>query len=318
MAPANAYHVVKTIAVPGEGRWDCVTVDPDSHRLYVPRATHTQVIDLESGKVESDWPDTAGVHGVALVPTKNLAFTSNGRTGTVSVFDTKTNQKIADVKAGTGPDVIVYDEASGRVLCMNHRGGTITLISPGAALNQFDTKELEIGGALEFAAVDGEGHAFVNVEDKNEVVEIDTRQGTVMKHWPTTGGQGPTGVAIDPKRHRLFVGCGENDKLVIMDSTNGDVITVLPIGSRCDGCAFDPGTGEAFAACGDGTVAVIREGADGKYEVAETVKTKVGARTIAIDPKLHTLYLPTAEFQSSGTTRPTMQPGTFQIVVVAK
>jgi YVTN family beta-propeller protein len=315
------FKLLKALTVGGEGRWDYITIDPQTHRLYVPRSNHTQVLNADSGKVEADWSETNGVHGVALVSDKGLAFTSNGRSGNVSVFDTKTNQKITDVKAGTGPDAIVYDDASGRVLVMNHRGGTITLISISDDGKQFTPQELEVGGTLEFAAVDGAGHAFVNVEDKSEVVQIDTRAAKVLNHWPLTGGEGPTGLAIDSKHNRLFVGCGGNDKMIVMDSGSGAILATLPIGSRCDGCAFDPGSGEAFAACGggDGTIAVVREVSDGKFEVAQTVKTMQGARTICVDPQSHTLYLPTAEFEaSSGTSRPSMKSGSFQIVVVGK
>jgi len=201
---------------------------------------------------------------------------------------------------------------------MNHRGGTATLISIADDAKQFTPQELEIGGALEFVVTDDQGHAFVNVEDKNEVVEFDPRSAKVLNHWRTGTGEGPTGLAIDSKRHRLFVGCGENNQMVVMDSTNGNILATLPIGPRCDGCAFDPGTDSAFAACGDGTVAVVRKNGDGKFEVSQTVQTKPGARTIAVDPVAHVLYLPTAETQTAtGATRPTMKPDSFQILVVA-
>jgi len=316
---ARTYTLVKTIPISGEGRWDYLTVDSDAHRLYVARATHTQVIDLTSGKVLADWQGTAGVHGVALVPDKGLAFTSNGRNRNVSVFDIKTNQKLADVKTGDGPDAIAFDPASGKVLCMNHRGGTVTLISISADGKQFTPEELEVGGALEFVVCDGDGHAFVNVEDKNQVVEFDTRSPKVLNRWTTGDGDSPTGLALDAKGHLLFVGCGGNNKLVVIDSTSGTVRASLPIGQHCDGCAFDPGTGDAFASCGDGTVTVVRASGDGgKFEVAQTVQTKPGARTITLDPQTHTLYLPTAETQTAaGATRPTMKPDSFQILVVA-
>ena len=173
------WKVISTIPIAGEGRWDYLTVDPATHRLYVPRSTHTQVIDLEREKVVADWPDTNGVHGVAIIPDKNLAFTSNGRSDTVSVFDLKTNQKLTDVKTGKGPDAIIYVESSRKIACMNHRGGSVTLISIGDD-SKFTTQEVQVGGALEFAAVDGMNHLFVNVEDKNELVQIDTKDAKVL------------------------------------------------------------------------------------------------------------------------------------------
>jgi len=316
-APSGEYKVVKVIPVEGDGRWDYLTVDPDAHRLYVPRSSHTQVIDLESGKVAADWADTQGVHGVALVPEKHLAFTSNGRANAVGVYDTKTDKKLADVKTGTGPDAILYDPASGKVLAMNHRGGTITLITLGAD-NQFTPQELEVGGALEAGVTDGQGHAWVNAEDKNEVVEIDTKDAKVLKHFPIEGGTGPTGLAFDPAKRRLYIGCGENNVMAVMDADSGKVLGTVPIGPRCDGTAFDPGSNEAFAACGDGTMTRVTESSDGKF-TGTKIQTRPGARTIALDPKSHTMYLPTAEFDASKAgSRPTMKPGTFGIVVVGK
>jgi YVTN family beta-propeller protein len=315
---AKEYSVLKTMSLAGEGRWDFITFDAATHRIYVPRSSHVQVLDTETGKVVEDWAGTDGVHGVALVQKKHLAFTSNGRSNDVSVFDLQTNKKIATVKAGSSPDAIVYDEASDKILVMNHRGGTITFIPVGDG-QTFSPSELQVGGALECAETDGAGHAFVNVEDKNEVVQIDTTAGTVMNHWPITGGEGPTGLALDARNHRLFLGCGGNNKLAVMDSTNGAIITLLPIGERCDGCAFDPGTGDVFASCGDSTLAVAHADADGKYAIVQTVKTSPGARTIGLDPQAHHLYLPTADFEPAEPgKRPTMKNGSFKIIVVGK
>jgi YVTN family beta-propeller protein len=277
-----------------------------------------QVIDLETEKVVADFPDTPGVHGVAIAPAAHLAFTSNGQNNSVSVFDLTTNKKIADVKAGTGPDAIAFDEASQQVMAFNHRGGTITFITIDAD-KKFPTHDLEVGGTLEYAAFDGAGHGFVNVEDKNEVVEFDTKAMKVLNHWPIEGGEGPTGLAIDAKNNRLFIGCSQSQKLAVMDSTNGKILAMLPIGKGCDGVAFDPETGEAFAACGDGTIPVAKETSAGKFEITQTIQSKRGARTIAIDPKTHMLYLPTAEFEEAQQgKRPAMKPGTFQIVVIGK
>lgn len=308
--------VINRFAVGGEGRWDYVTADAANHRLYVPRSTHVQVLDSETGKQIADWPDTAGVHGVALVADKNLGFASNGQANTVSVFDLKADRRITDVPVGKGPDAITYDAASGNVLVFNHKGGTITLIStdPDA---KFRTQEIEVGGALEAGVPDGKGHAFVNVEDKNEVVEFDTKAGTVIAHWPLGKGEGPTGIALDPETHRLFVGCGENNLLAILNADTGEVIDSLPIGAHCDGVDFDPQLKQAYASCGDGTLAVAKEDADGKVTMGESVSTKAGARTISVDRTTHRIYLPTAEFgPAEGGKRPPMKPGTFEILVV--
>jgi DNA-binding beta-propeller fold protein YncE len=314
----KGWQMMKTIPVAGEGRWDFISSDPATHRLYVPRSTHVQVIDEESGQLLADWAGTAGVHGVAIVPDKSLGFCSDGKSDSVAVFDLKTNQKITDVKAGSGPDAIKYDAASDKVLVFNHKGGTITFIPVGDGKN-FTPTELQVGGALEEGVVDGAGHAFVNVEDKNEVVEIDTKAGTVMNHWPITGGEGPTGLAIDPEKHQLFAGCGENNVMAVMDAGSGKVLATLPIGQHCDGAGFDPSSGEAFASCGDGTITCVKQSPDGTFAVEQTVKTKSGARTMTVDPKSHKLYLPTADFEpAEAGKRPAMKPGTFQIVVVGQ
>jgi len=150
----------------------------------------------------------------------------------------------------------------------------------------------------------------------NQVAVVDLKSQKVIANWPTGSGGRPTGMAIDPQHHRLFVGCRNPKQLVIMSTDDGHVLAEVPIGSGNDACAFDPGTGEAFASCGDGTLTVVKESTPGKFD-ATTVKTKQGARTMAIDPSTHTLYLPTAEFQPAATgQRPAMKPGTFMIVVV--
>ena len=314
--PSAALKMIKTLPIGGEGRWDYITVDPTTHRLYVSRSSHTQVIDSESGKVLADWPDTAGAHGVAIVAAKQLAFTSNGRSDSVSVFDLKTNEKLADVAVGSGPDAICYDAASNNVLVFNHKGGTVTLIAADADA-KFKTQTLEVGGTLEAGAVDGEGHAFVNVEDKNEVVEFDTKSPAVLNHWKLGKGEGPTGIAIDVAKHRLFVGCGENGLLEVLNSKSGKVIAALPMGDGCDGVDFDPALGQAYASCGDGTLAVAGESADGNLAIMQTVPTKRGARTLAVDPSTHLIYLPTAEFDAGEPgKRPPMKANSFQIVVV--
>ena len=206
------------------------------------------------------------------------------------MFDLKTLKATNTIKAGKRPDAILYDSVSRHVLVMNHSGGDITVIDP-AALDK-DPQTIAVGGALEFAVTDNAGHLFVNVEDKNEIVQIDTKSNKVLAHWPVAPGEGPTGLAIDIKNHRLFAGCG-NQKMVIVDSESGKILATCPIGKGVDGVAFDDTLALAMSADGeDGTVTVIRESAPDKFVVSQTATSVKGARTIVVDSKNHQALLP--------------------------
>src|SRR5215469_1825676 len=110
LADDPGLHVIKTFKLGGEGGWDYLEVDPDSHHLFISRATHVMVVDTESGKQVGDIPNTAGVHGIALAPEFDRGFTSNGREGTVTIFDLKTLKVIDKVQdVGENPDAILYD-----------------------------------------------------------------------------------------------------------------------------------------------------------------------------------------------------------------
>ncbi len=308
------YGVERVFHIGGEGRWDYVTLDPSGKLLFLPRQTHTQVIRTESGEVVADLKDTPGVHGVALVPELNRGFTSNGKGNSITIFDLKTFNILGTAKAGENPDAILYDPASKKVLAFNGRSGDVTVIDPSAAPDQPAAK-IAVGGKLEFAQADGAGHVYVNVEDKSSVAVIDTKAMKVTDVWKLEGGEEPTGMAIDVAHHHLFVGCG-NSVLAVVDTQSGKTVTTVPIGKGCDACAFDAGTGEIFASCGDGTLAVIKETSAGKFEVAQSVKTRKGARTMILDPATHRIYLPAMDAPAAGESGPPKGEG-FSIVVVA-
>jgi DNA-binding beta-propeller fold protein YncE len=285
-------NLLKTIPLGGAGRWDYLCVDPDARRLYLPRSSHVQVVDLDKGMVVSDIPkiSTKGAHGVALAPEQNLGFISAGRDNVVAVFDLKTLKVTSTIKTGANPDAILYDPASKHIFSMNHSGGDITVIDP-AHLDQ-KTITIPVGGTLEFAVADGAGHVFVCVEDKNEVVQIDSKANSVLARWPLAPGEAPTGLAIDLDRHRLFAGCG-NQKMIVLDSKTGKVLATPAIGKGVDGVAYEPTLGVALSANGkDGNVTVVKETSAGKFEVIQTLKTRPGARTIAVDVKTHQALLP--------------------------
>jgi DNA-binding beta-propeller fold protein YncE len=287
---AGPLQVLKTVKVGGEGGWDYLTVDPDARRLYMSHATRVMVVDLDKGTLISEIADTPGVHGNALVPELNLGFTSNGKEGMLNVFDLKTLKTLRKIKAGQNPDSIIYDAASKKVMAFNGRSGNVTIVDP-AALDK-EPVSLAVGGKLETGVADGAGHVYVNVEDKNEIVAIDSKAGKVLAHWPLAPGEGPTGLALDREHHRLYSGCS-NKMMVVLDADQGKVLATLPVGAGVDGVAFDPQLGLAASANGrDGTLTAVKEDPAGTFKVVQTLKTANGARTITSDPKTHQFYLP--------------------------
>jgi hypothetical protein len=321
--PAARYDKVRKIAIGGEGGWDFLEVDGANRKLYVTRGTRVVVVDLDSEKVVGEIADTAGVHGVAFVTDLNRGFTSNGGDSTVTAFDTKTLKTLGKIKANGRPDIIYFEPVSRRVFSFNHATNDTTAIDPEAmkALGNLD-----LGGVPELAVSDEKGHVFVNLEDKSEIVEFDARELKVLRRFSLSPGDAPTGLAFDAKKRKLFSTCA-NRKLVVADADSGSVIQTLEIGPGPDGCIFDAERGLIFCSCGgDGTLAIVREASPGRYEVAKTVPTQVSAKTIAMDPKTHRLYLsaatpdtspaPAAKPATKKAGRRRYVPGSFVVVVV--
>lgn len=318
---ASGYHLLKKIPLGGEGGWDYLTFDPGAGRLYIARATHVIVLDAGSGKVVGDIPDTAGVHGVALAAELGRGFTSNGRAGTVTVFEPKTLTVIGHVNAGQNPDAIVYDPASKRVFAMN--GGSHDATAIDAATGKV-AGTLSLDGKPEFAVADGRGRVYVNLEDKSQLLALDSRQLEVVARWPLAPCEEPTGLALDLDHRRLFAGCS-NKLMAVVDADSGKVITTLPIGSGVDATAFDPGLQYAYASNGEGTLTVVHEDAKDKFAVVENIPTQRGARTMALDPATHQIYLATADFgppppptPGQPPQRPAIVPNTFVVLVLVK
>jgi YVTN family beta-propeller protein len=284
----------------------------------VPRGSHTMILDTQSGKVLGDIPDTAGVHGVALAPELNKGFTSNGRAGTVTVFDLKTYKVASTVKVGENPDSIAFEPTTRRVFTFNGKSKDSTVID---ADNLKVLGTIAIGGKPEFSVVDGAGKLFVNVEDTSEILRIDAKSMKVEERWKIAPGEEPSGLAFDAAHKHLFSVCS-NQKMIVLDATSGKVLASRAIGNNTDGAAFDTTGGLALSANGDGTLTVV-SAKDDKFEVVQTLATAPRARTIAIDPKSRRVYLPTAEFEPAKESakgakpaRPTMKPGTFKVLVV--
>jgi YVTN family beta-propeller protein len=322
IAPASGYHQLKKIPLGGEGGWDYLAFDSATRRLFISRATKVVVLNVDTGTVAGEIPNTDGVHGIALVPEFDRGFTSNGRAGTVTIFDLQSLQVIGGAKAGMNPDAIVYDPASKRVFTMNGQSNNVTAID-AASGNVLGT--VPVTGKPEFAVADGAGHVYVNIEDKSEELQIDTQNLKVTAQWPLAPCQEPSGLAMDVVHRRLFAGC-HNQMMAVVDADSGKVIATPAIGEGVDANAFDGGTGFAFASNGQsGTLTVVHEDAPDKFSVVENVATQRGARTMALDPKSHEVYLVTADFApappaANENPRPRMMavPGTFVVLIFGK
>src|SRR5271168_1011022 len=318
----SGYHLLKKIKLSGEGFWDYLTFDSHTRKLFISRGTKVIVLDVDSGKVAGEIPNTDGVHGIALAPDLNRGFTSNGRAGTVTIFDLKTLNIIGSVQAGTNPDAIVYDPASKRVFAMNGRSKDATAID--AATGKV-VGTIPVDGKPEFAVADGAGHVYVNIEDKSEEQQIDSQNLKVTAQWPLAPCQEPSGLAMDIAHRRLFAGC-HNQMMAVVDADSGKVIATPAIGLGVDANAFDPGTGFAFASNGlSATLTVVHEDAPDKFSVVENVPTQRGARTMALDPKSHQVYLVTADFapappSANENPKPRMMavPGSFVVLIYGK
>lgn len=316
-APAGGYKVTGKIPVAGEGGWDYLVVDEAARRLYLSHASHVVVYDVDSHAVAGDIPDTQGVHGIALAPDLGKGFISNGRANSVTIFDLKTLKTLDTVPAGTNPDAILYDAVTKRVFAFNGRSKDATVIDAvtGKVLSTFP-----VGGKPEFAAADGKGGVYVNVEDTSEILHIDAAKMSVLHRWPLAPCKEPSGLAMDTDSRRLFAVC-DNEMMAVVNADTGKVVATPKIGEGPDAVAFAPGTNEIFSSNGEtGTLTVIHEDSADKYTVVENVPTKKGARTLALDLKTHTLFLPAAEMVPPGPGQkwPSVKPGTMNLLSVSK
>lgn len=316
-ADAPKYHILRHMAVGGDGGWDYLTFDPAGHRLFIARSTRVMVVDLASGQLSAEIVNTPGVHGVALVPDAGQGYASNGRESTVTVFDLKDLHEIARIKVGDTPDAIVYDPSSKRVFTFNAKSKDTTAIDVATGKV---AGTIPLGGKPEFSVSDGKGHMYVNNEDKSEIVEFDPQALKETHRWKLTGCESPSGLAMDRKNRRLFAGC-DNKKMAVMNADTGAVITTLAIGDGVDANAFDPETMLAFSSNGEGNLTVAHEDSPDKFTVVETVPTEKGARTMALDSETHKVYVVTAKFGPAPAPtadaphpRPSILPNSFEVI----
>jgi DNA-binding beta-propeller fold protein YncE len=308
------WKVSNTLHIGGDGGWDYVTVDSQTHRLYVTRSTHTQIIDGDSDKVLGDVPGQERSHGVAIVPKLNRGFiTDGGGSGSIVVFDLTSYAVLGKIPTVPDSDGIIYDAKLDKVLAVSGDGGVLMTFSPDIDPKTGKVDQIALGGAPEFLASDGSGKVYINLGDKDIVAVVDLKSKIVIARWPVAPGGHPVGMSMDAKSHRLFIGCRNPQKLVVMNSETGKVEASLSIGAGVDATLFNEG--QAFASCRDGSLTVAGEQAD-EFDVRQTVKTPDGARTMGIDTAKQRIYLPTAEFEPATTGRPKAKPGTFMIVEV--
>jgi DNA-binding beta-propeller fold protein YncE len=279
------------------------------------------VVDLDNEKVVGDIPDTQGVHGVALAPSLGRGFISCGKADKALIFDLKTLKVLGEVKNGTKPDAILFDPASKLVFTFNGRSKDTKAFEAGTGKV---VGTLPLGGKPEFAAADGKGQVYVNIEGTSEVAEIDTAKLAVPRRFSLKPGEEPSGLAFDARKGLVFPGCS-NKMMTVLDLKSGKVVDTVPIGEGVDGNGFDPDTGLVFSSNGEGTITVAKESSAGKFEVLETVTTQRGARTMALDPKTHRIYLPTVGFgpppaptADNPRPRPAILQDTFVVLVAEK
>jgi DNA-binding beta-propeller fold protein YncE len=276
-AEVPGFKVTKKYPVAGDSGFDYIVFDSSSNRLYVSHGTEVNVLDADSGKVLGKIENTPGVHGIAIVPNLHRGFTTNGKNGTVSVFDTDSMKTMKSISVPEDPDFVFYDPKTNRVFVCHGDAAVITAIDPE---KEAVVGKIDLGGGAEAAVVDGKGAGFVNLEEAATVVSFDPQVMAVKQKWPITGCKTPTGLAIDSANSRLFIGC-RSKVLAVMDANSGQVITTVPIGDRVDAVAFDADNKLIFTSNGDGTVSVIRQKSANEYESVGDIQTQKSAKTMA-------------------------------------
>jgi YVTN family beta-propeller protein len=323
--PDGGYHLLKKYdlgAAPGgKEYWDYITFDAATRHLYISHNTEVKIVNADTGAVVGSIPDLKRVHGIALDSDLGRGFISDGGADEAVVFDLKTLKVTNHIKTGGNPDCIIYDPASKHIFTMNGKTNDASVIDP-ASLSVIAT--IAMGGRPEYAVADGKGMIYDNIEDKNEVVALDSRANAVKSRWPIAPAAEATAMDMDVQHRRLFIG-GRNKVLAIMDADTGKIVQTLPIGSGVDTNIYEPATGLLFTAVREGAVHIFHEDSPDKFSVVETVKTEFGARNAALDPKTHGLFIDTADFAPAPAPtaeqpnpQTTAVSGTFRLLVYGR
>ena len=313
----GSYQITHTYALAGSGGWDYLVPDPATHRLYIGRSDRVMVVDEKTGALLGEVTGINGAHGTAVVDKAGRGFATSGEDSSIVMFDLATLKPLGKIHAAEDADAIIYDPASNRVFSFNGDANSSTVVDPDAGKL---VTNIPLGGKPEYGASAGDGKVYINLTDKAEIVEVDTKTLTVSRRWPTTGCRNPVAMAIDTQHQRLFSGC-RSGVMAVSDYRAGKVVATLPIGAGVDGTGFDPASGDAFASGADGTLTVIHEDTPDSYHVVQTLTTMTGSRNMGLDPSLHAIFLSAAKFepQAPGVRgRPKMIAGTYVLLEVER
>ncbi|MGH9416897.1 MAG: YncE family protein [Terriglobales bacterium] len=337
----DGYHVAKTVSIPNPGGgWDYLGIDTPARRLYVSAGAQEDVINADTYQLEGTVSGLQGTHGVAISDRDGHGFTSNGGSNSMTEFSLKTLKTIKVIPLPIPrPDGIIYDPATDRIFAFNHAQKNALAVAVDAKTGKVAGTITLPSRAAEYAAADGRGHVFDNMEDSSQEIEIDAHTLKIIHTWPLAPCEGPSGLAIDAAAHRLFVGC-HNKLMAIVNSDTGKVVATEPIGGGVDATRFDPGTKLAFSSNGsdNGSITVIHEDSPDSYTVVGNIPTQSGARTMEVDTQTHTLFTVTAKYEprppappasaSAGGARSgrgrgryqrrKMVPGSFSLLVIPK
>jgi YVTN family beta-propeller protein len=314
-AAQKSFKLAERVKLGGEGGWDYLVFDNDANRLFITRGTHVMVVDAKTLKATGDIPDLSGVHGVALAPELGRGFITSGGDNMLAIFDLKTLKVLDKVKVGERPDAVLYDASAKRVYTFNAKSQDSTVVD--AATGKV-VGTVALGGKPETGVTDGKGNVYVNIEDRSEIVRIDTAKLTVAEHYPMAGCDEPSALVIDVAHRRLFAGCGSKI-MAVVDPDAGKLVTTVDIGAGVDAGAFNPKSQQIFMSCGEGVLTVIHEDSPNKYSVVQSVPTVKGARTMALDASTNTVYSVTAQYDPkppAPNQRRAVLPGTFELLVI--
>ena len=318
----GSYHLLKKIPFPaaegGREYFDYITFDAAARRIYLSHGTEVLVVEADTGTLAGKITGLKRCHGVVLVPDLGRGFITDGDAAEIVMFDAKTLKTLGRIKGEQDADAIRYDPASKRIFVFNGDSHSATVIDPakGTVITS-----LPLGGAPEQAAVDGKGMIYDNLEDKNEVIAIDSRALKITARWPVAPAGGPVSMAMDTQHRRLFIGGRNPAVFVVMNADTGQIVgQSFPIGKRVDSNIFDPETGLVAASTGDGTIHIFHEDSPDKYTEVQTVTTEPGAKTMAFDPKTHNLLVDTSDFEApaAGQRQARAVPGTFRLLIYGR
>jgi YVTN family beta-propeller protein len=288
VASPSGYRLSGQVQLPGAGGWDYLAVDTVARRVYISHGTQVDVLDADTQKAVGTILDTPGAHGIALASDLGRGFISAGKSDSVVVFDLKTLKAISTVKTGKKPDAIIFDPATNLVFAMNGGSDSTTAIN---AADGSVAATIDLGGGPEFSVADGTGKVWVNLEDKSELVQIDSKSLKVANRWPVAPCASPSSMAFDATNRRIFIGC-RNHLMAVANADTGKIVANYPIGEHVDASAFDPETKLVFNSLGEGSIAVFQQGSANSYTALANISTAQGSKTMALDAKTHRLYVP--------------------------